>query len=293
MPLLVAGLALLWGTNFAWIKVSLEGFTPTQVTLGRMALGAFVLLAVIAAQGHRLPRGRRVWLHLVVAALIANAIPYYLFAYGETRVDSSVAGIANATTPLWTLALVAALRQGEAVTARRVAGFVLGLGGCLLLLAPWEAGGVDPLGAAACVAAALSYAVSFVYMARHLTPLDLTPTVLSAAQLVAATGWTLLALVPAPGPLPTFEARAWIALAVLGILGTGAAYVLSYALLRASGPASASTVTYLFPVVSIAFGTAFLAETPTVTMLVGAAIILAGVALSRRQSGATTRAAAE
>lgn len=282
VPSLIAGLALLWGTNFAWIKVSLDAFTPTQVTFGRMSLGALVLLAVVMAQGHRLPRGRTVWAHLVVAALIGNAVPYYLFAVGETRVDSSIAGIANATTPLWTLALVVALRQGEPVTTRRVLGFALGLGGCLVLLSPWDAGRVDPLGTAACIAAALCYAVSFVYMARYLTPRDLSPTVLSAAQLIAATGWTALALAPDPGPLPAFEPRPWLALLVLGVLGTGAAYVLSYALLRASGAATASTVTYLFPVVSIAFGAAFLTEPVTLAMLLGTAVILTGVALSRR-----------
>lgn len=84
-----------------------------------------------------------------MAALVANALPYLLFALGETRVDSSIAGVANATTPLWTLALVVALRQGEPITTRRVAGFLLSLLGCLVLLAPWNAGTVDPLGALA------------------------------------------------------------------------------------------------------------------------------------------------
>lgn len=282
--LLIGALALLWGSNFAWIKVSLDAFTPAQLTFGRMLLGALVLGAVLIVQGQTVPRDRATWAHLVVAALVANALPYLLFALGETRVDSSIAGVTNATTPLWTLALVVALHQGEPVTTRRVAGFLLGLLGCVVLLAPWNAGTVDPFGALACLGAAFSYAVGFVYMARYLTPRALTPIVLSTAQLIAATGWTLLALAlaPNPGPAPTSKAGPWLALIVLGVLGTGAAYVINYALIRAEGAAGASLVIYLLPLVSITFGAALLAEPLTANLVAGGLIILAGVALSRR-----------
>jgi EamA-like transporter family len=94
-----------------------------------------------------------------------------------------------------------------------------------------------------CLLAALSYAVSYVYMARYLAPRNFSPVVLSAAQLVAATGWTLLALAWSPGPVPAVEVRPWLALAALGILGTGAAYVINYALIRTEGAAGASVVT--------------------------------------------------
>jgi drug/metabolite transporter (DMT)-like permease len=288
-PLLVAALALIWGSNFAWIKVSLEAFTPTQLTFGRMLLGALVLGVVIALQRQALPRERIAWVHLVVAALVANALPYLLFAVAETRVDSGTAGVINTTTPLWTLAIVAALRQGEPVTTRQIAGFLLGLLGCLVLLAPWNAGTVDVLGALACLAAALCYAVSFVYMARYLTPRVLTPIVLSGVQLLAATGWTLLALAPRPGPAPTSELGPWLAMIVLGILGTGVAYVINYALIRTEGAAGASVVIYLLPVVSIAFGATILAEPLTVNLLVGTLVILVGVVLSRARTHGQTR----
>lgn len=280
-PLLVATLALLWGSNFAWIKVSLQAFTPTQVTFGRTLLGALVLCAVLAIQRQPLPRGGRTWAHLVVAALVANALPYLLFALGEIRVDSSIAGIANATTPLWTLALVVALRHGEPVTRRSVAGFILGLTGCVVLLAPWNAGHVDTLGALACLAAALSYAFSYVYMACYLTPQAITPTSLSAAQLIAATAWTVLMLAPHPGGAPSVQLGPWLALAVLGILGTGAAYVINYALIRAEGAAGASVVTYLVPVASIVLGDILLAERLTIGTAVGTILVLLGLVMTQ------------
>jgi drug/metabolite transporter (DMT)-like permease len=279
-PLLIATLALIWGSNFAWIKVSLEAFTPTQLTFGRMLLGALVLCAVLAIQRHPLPTGWRTWTHLTIAALIANALPYYLFALGETRVDSSTAGIANATTPLWTLAIVAALRQ-ETVSARRLTGFALGLCGCVVLLNPWNTGTVDIVGAFACLSAALSYAVSYVYMARYLITRAITPAALSAAQLLAATTWTLLALAPRLGPRPVAQMWPWLALLILGVLGTGAAYGINYTLIRVEGAVGASTVIYLVPVVSIVFGTALLLEPVTARLMGGTLLVLLGVHLTR------------
>jgi drug/metabolite transporter (DMT)-like permease len=281
-PLLIAALALLWGSNFAWIKISLDAFTPAQLTFGRMFLGAVVLCLTVAIWRQRLPNDLHTWAHLAAAALLANALPYLLFAVGETRVDSSIAGVVNATTPLWTLALVVVLRQGEPVDARRIGGFIIGLVGCVVLFSPRNAGTIDTLGVWYCLLAALSYAVSYLYMARYLAPRNFSPVVLSAAQLVTATGWTLVVLASSPGSMPAVEPRPWLALAALGIFGTGAAYVINYALIRTEGAAGASVVTYLVPVTSVALGAALLAEAPTVNLVAGAGLILAGVALTQR-----------
>ena len=89
-------LALLWGSSFLWIAIALRGFSPVQIVLIRLALGALVLLAIVHSRGLRLPANGLIWLHLTVAALFANAIPYTLFAIGEQHVSSSVAVILGA-----------------------------------------------------------------------------------------------------------------------------------------------------------------------------------------------------
>ena len=287
VPALIIALALLWGSNFAWIKISLNSFSPTQVTFGRMLLGALILLMVVSITHDRLPRGRSTWGHLIIAALVANAAPYLLFALGETRVDSSIAGVMNATTPLWTLALAAAMRPTEPIRPTQTAGFVLGLIGCIIIFTPWNSNTIDPLGTVSCLLAAVSYAISYLYMAHYLTPKAITPTALATAQLIAATGWTLLALTTHPGPLPRFAAGPWAALAILailGILGTGLAYIINYALIRNEGPTRASVVTYLVPLVSIILGATALNEPLTPNLLTGSTLILTGIALSRRTS---------
>ncbi|MFL6144663.1 MAG: DMT family transporter [Labedaea sp.] len=285
--LLIAVLALLWGSNFLWIKIALDAFSPLQITAGRMVLGALVLLAVVLVTGQRLPSDWTTWGHLTVAALVANAVPYLLFAIGETRVDSGIAGALNATTPLWTLVLADSFGQADRPRPRQVTGLVLGFAGSLLIFAPWQNGYVDTWGALACLAAAFSYAVSYLYMARYLTPRNLTPTVLSTGQLIAASIVTAAALPFDGAGRAAANVGTWAALCVLGVLGTGAAYVVNYTLLRMEGPVAASVVIYLLPVVAITLGVLTLRETITVWLVLGVGLVLTAVNISR--SGASQK----
>jgi drug/metabolite transporter (DMT)-like permease len=278
----LAALALLWGSNFLWIKIALRGFSPVQLTLVRLALGAMVLLAVVYAL--RLPgiRGRRLWLHLAVAAFFANALPYTLFGVGEQYVASNVAGVLNATTPLWTLAVGLAVRHERGLGSAQLAGLLLGFAGTVMILSPWRGSGAIHIeGALACLAAAASYGVSYVYMDRFLAGRGIPPLVLSAYQLVAATG--LLAVETPLSGFPHMHLRPDVVAAViiLGVLGTGAAYVLNYRLIADEGSTAASTATYLLPIASVFLGTLALDEPLTPPMLLGMAAILAGVAAGR------------
>src|SRR6266511_3899560 len=115
-------LACLWGSNFLFIKVAVEGLSPILVVVARMLLGAAVLLSFVAMRRERLP-ARRLWVHLAVAALVANVIPYFLFSWGEQRVSSATAGVLNATTPLFTVLLVLITRT-ERMTLYRTSGLV-------------------------------------------------------------------------------------------------------------------------------------------------------------------------
>src|SRR3954453_10757387 len=100
-PARFVALASIWGLSFVFIKVGLESFAPLQVATLRLAFGAATLLILVRLLHDRLPRGRRTWLHLVFGTIFMNVIPFTLFAYGEQRVSSVLAGIWNATTPLW------------------------------------------------------------------------------------------------------------------------------------------------------------------------------------------------
>jgi drug/metabolite transporter (DMT)-like permease len=258
-------------------------------TLARLALGAAVLFAIVLARREKIPRPGRVWAHIAVAALFANAVPYLLFALAEQTVNSSTAGIINATTPLWTVVLALAVRHQKTVTSWQVAGLIIGFIGAVLIFTPWSsAGGLTSAGALECLAASVSYAVSYVYMDKFLARQGIGPVVLSACQLGAAS--VMLAIAPAVTGVrtPHVTAVSVAAIAVLGIIGTGFAYVLNYQIITSEGATVASTVTYLLPVVAIVLGVLVLGETITAAVLAGIALVLAGVALTRRQAKPAT-----
>ncbi|MCF2532003.1 DMT family transporter [Yinghuangia soli] len=278
----VALLAAIWGSSFLWIKLALRGFSPVEVALVRIALGAATLLAISRVRGIGLPRGMGTWGHLTVAAFFNNALPYALFAFGEETVDSSVAGVINATTPLWTMLLAVLVGSGKRLGTGQVAGLFLGFAGVILILAPWQSAGAFGAGAAMIMIAAFSYAISYLYLERFLSGRGLDPIAMCGSQLAAATGLLLLVL-PFSGDLAV-HARpdAFAAIAILGVLGTGIAVVINYRLILDDGAAVASSVTYLLPLVSVLLGALALGEGFGLRMAVGIAVVLGGIALSQR-----------
>ena len=281
----IALLALIWGSAFLWIKLADRGFSPVEVTLARLALGAAVLFVIVRVRREAIPRSGRLWAQIAVAALFANAVPYLLFAVAEQTVDSSTAGIINATTPLWTVVLALAVRHQKSVTRWQAAGLVVGFAGAVLIFTPWHtAGGLFSAGGLECLAASVSYAVSYIYMDRYLARRGIGPVVLSACQLAAAAVMLAIALGVSGVQTPHVTAESVAAIAVLGIVGTGFAYVLNYQIITSEGATVASTVTYLLPVVAIVLGVLVLGESITVTTLAGIALVLAGVALTRRRA---------
>jgi len=281
----IALLALIWGSGFLWIKLADRGFSAVEVTLARLALGAAVLFAIVRVRREQVPRSGRLWAHIAMAALVANAVPYLLFAVAEQTVDSSTAGIINATTPLWTVVLALAVRHQMRVTGWQAAGLIVGFAGAVLIFTPWRAtAGLWSAGGLECLAASVSYAVSYIYMDRFLARRGIGPVVLSACQLAAAAVMLAIALAASGAPTPHVTAEGVAAVAVLGIIGTGVAYVLNYQIITSEGATVASTVTYLLPVVAIVLGVLVLGESITVITLAGIALVLAGVALTRRRA---------
>jgi drug/metabolite transporter (DMT)-like permease len=151
----------------------------------------------------------------------------------------------------------------------------------LLIFTPWHtADGLVSVGGLECLAASISYIYMDLFLARR----GIGSVVLSACQLLAASVMLAIALAFTGAPTPHVTAENVAALAVLGIIGTGFAYVLNHQIITSEGATVASTVTYLLPVVAIVLGVLVLGETITVTVLAGIALVLAGVALTRRRA---------
>ena len=280
----LALLACLWGSSFLYIKVALEGLSPTQIVLVRMTAGALVLLAIVGVRRERLPRDPAMWIHIAIAAVVANLIPYFLFGWGEQRVDSAIAGTLNSTTPLFTLAIAFATRTERAITRERAVGFLLGFLGAVVIVAPWDSAGGSTAGALACLGAALCYGISFVYMRRYLTGRGTSPIALAAAQITVGALMLLVAAPVVAGQPTDLQPDVVASVLALGALGTGLAYLLNYRLIQDEGATTASTVTYLLPIIAVVLGAIVLGEPITWSLFVGTFVVLAGVALSDRRS---------
>ncbi|MEU7517837.1 DMT family transporter [Streptomyces sp. NPDC042898] len=275
-------LALLWGSTFLWIELALRALSPLQVTVARCFLGAGTLLVLCVATRRRLPRGRTVWGHVFVAAFWCNALPFALFSLGQQTVGSGLAGVLNATTPLWSLLLGLALGTERGLRPVRAGGLLLGFAGVVVIFAPWQGAGQAGWGALAIVGAAASYAVGFAYMGRHLVGRGLATLSLSSAQLVAATVLTGLSL-PLGGRPPVDIAPSGLAaVVILGIFATGITFHLTYRIIAAEGATNAATVGYLLPVVSLLLGFVVLDEPFSLRAAAGMVIVLVGVSMTRR-----------
>lgn len=162
-------LSVIWGFSFLLIKVGTEAYAPFQVALGRVLFGALALLTVLLVRREPLPRGLRTWGHLTVAALLLNTAPFSLFAYAELSIPSSLAGICNATSPLWGMALSLVALSEDRPTRRRFAGLGLGFLGVLTVLGAWQGfSGVDAKGTAFALLASLCYPIGWIYVRRTL-----------------------------------------------------------------------------------------------------------------------------
>ncbi|WP_328693952.1 DMT family transporter [Streptomyces phaeochromogenes] len=277
-----AGLSLIWGFSFLLIKVGTNGYAPFQVTFGRLLFGTLVLAVAIAWKRDRLPRGARTWGHLAVSALLLNALPFSLFAYSELTIPSTLAGICNATSPLWGMALSLVALSEDRPTRRRVAGLGLGFLGVLTVLGAWQGfHGLDAAGTAMALLASLSYPIGWIYIRRTLAGSSHSNLSLTGAQLLLATA-QLAVVTPLFTTLPThFPLVPLLAIITLGTLGTGLALLIQYGLVAEVGPTTAQMVTYFIPVIATAAGVAILGESLAWSTPVGAVIVLAGAALTQ------------
>lgn len=271
-------LAFIWGWSFLFIKVAVEGLTPTTVAWTRIALGAAVLHLILRRQGNRVPWDRVLVRHLAVVALFGNIVPFSLLAWAEQNITSGLTAVLNASTPLFT-ALFSAVALSERLRPLQVAGLVVGIAGVVLAvdLGASDLHGSSLAGSLAAVAAGTCYGVAWVYMRRNL--MSLPPIVAAAGQLTA--GAVLLApiafLTTAIDGISLTPTRVGAVL-VLGAVGTGLAFVLSYRITGELGATKASLVTYLIPVVALAVGVIVLDEPFEWRLVLGAGLTIAGIA---------------
>jgi len=275
---LLAVLSVLWGGSFFFNGVVLKELPPLTVVLLRVALAAMILLPVLRAYQIRFPVGLSGWKPFFAIALLNNVLPFSLIVIGQTYIPSGLASILNATTPLFTV-LVMAAAGDEKLHARRVVGVVTGLIGVIILHGQ-DLHGQDPgfqsgegVGILLCLAAAFSYGLSALYARRKLSN---SPPLATATFQLLASGlmMTIVAAVfERPWQLPMPGVTTWLALIGLSALSTALAYIVFFQVLRRSGSTNVMLVTLLIPVTAILLGYLVLGESISLREIIGALVI--------------------
>jgi drug/metabolite transporter (DMT)-like permease len=273
---LLFAVGTVWGASFLFIRVAIDEVQPLQIVFVRTLTGALVMLVFLRTSRMPVAIPRGTLGQAALLSVLAILLPFFLISWGEREIESGTAAVINATMPLFTLLFAAALLEEEELTASRIAGVLLGLAGVVLLVGGHVDNSASALALAAMVLASASYGLAAVgarFLIRRVHPLLLSTIEVASAALYAgviffATG----------DPRVHITLEAWLAMLVLGALGTGAAYVAYYTLIEMVSSVRASFVAYIIPVVGVILGAVVLGEPVSWFTLAGGCVILAGVA---------------
>jgi drug/metabolite transporter (DMT)-like permease len=276
-PLMLLALAAIWGASFMFIKVAARELSPSAVVTGRVLLGTLGLLPAVPFVLGWSRTWRELRRHagpLLLMGILNAAVPFWFLTWSEQHIDSGLAAVLQASTPLFTALLALGFSSRDRVGGWKLVGVLVGFVGVALLVGAQPQG--DILAALAVLLTALCYSIGALYGGRRLRGVH--PLVISLGSLIAASVVSLpFGLAQPPSEVPSWRAIASVV--VLGIAGLSVAYILYFALIVGPGASYAVLVTYLVPALALGYGAIFLDERITASAIAGLVLILAGVAL--------------
>jgi len=276
---LLAVLSVLWGGSFFFNGVILRELPPLTLVLLRVTLGTIILLPLLQARGIQFPQGWSGWAPFFAMGLFNNVLPFSLIVFGQVYIPSGLASILNATTPLFTVVIMAVAGE-ERLQARRVAGVIVGVIGVAILHG--DALGFDSrqgIGILLCLAGAFSYGLAALVGRRlpsHVPPLGTATFQMIASAVMMA---VVAGVVDRPWQLPMPHATTWLAVLGLAALSTALAYIVFFQILQRSGATNVMLVTLLVPVTAMLLGYLVLGEPISAREVVGALVIASALLL--------------
>jgi drug/metabolite transporter (DMT)-like permease len=277
--------ALGWGSSFLFIKIALESFTPAQIGFGRLWVGGLVLLAIVAFS-RRWPR--LTWKQVGAIAVVGVAMsgaPMVLIPMAEQDITSILASLLNASTPLWTALFVALLIPAERTTRVQLIGLLVGAAGIAVLVGAWDVREFSLRGTLLMLTATACYGIGGTLSRMLLARVSTGPAALSMTQVCLSA--VLLAPVaalsgsPSEGAFSLSGSALW-ALLALGVIGTSFAYIMFWKVVKLAGATTATSVTFLVPIVATVLGIAVLGESLQWYEPIGALVVFVGVWLAGR-----------
>ena len=274
---LILILSIIWGGSFFFVGVAVKEMTPLTIVACRVGLAALILLGLAKLTGRRMPTSPAVWLAFIVMGALNNLVPFSLIVWGQTHIDSSLASILNATTPIFSVLLAHLLTREEQLTTNRLTGVLIGWAGVTVLIGVESLGGfgVQGLGYLAVLGASCSYALAAIFGRRFKT---LDPVVVSTGTLGAAAVMILpvALVVEQPWQLAP-SAVTWAAVIGLAAISTSLAYIIYFRVLAVAGATNILLVTFLIPISAIFLGIMVLGERPGWNAFGGMVLIFIGL----------------
>jgi len=285
--LIFIALGFFWGSSYLFIRIGVQhGLQPFSLIMFRLLIGFTLLASVVAVAREPLPRSPRIYGHLFVMGAINIALPFSLITFAETTVDSSLASVINSAVPLFVIVIAALFLKGETITVNRLAGLAVGFVGVAILVGfdVTKLVGGGAVGELALIGATIAYAVGNVYAKHNVHGLrPMIPAVFQVFFGLLITGTLAFAT---EQPLSVeWAPEAILSVVWLGLLGSGLAYLSYFRILQRWGATRTSLVAYLLPVYGIALGALVLHEPIAVSMLIGTALIIGGIALVNSRYG--------
>lgn len=278
------GAALVWGASFLFIKIAIEGLSPAQVVLGRLLGGAVLLALIMTITRRRWPTGVSTWLHLGALGILLCVAPFLLFSWAAQFLPSGLSSIYNATTPIATMIIALAVLPEERLTRLKTLALFAAAAGIVVVLGPWrllaDLQGANLPAQLACLGATACYGLGFTYTRRFFRAGTYDSTTVAAGQIGAGAAVIAL-LTPFIGQGPVDLTPAVVtSILLLGMVGTGVAYIWYNNVISAWGATAASTVTYLTPLTGVILGVVILGEHITWNEIVGGVVVVLAVLVS-------------
>ncbi len=273
-------LAAVWGGSFLFMRMEAPIFGAPMLIELRVGIAALFLLEAAWWMGRRLPELHH-WRRFLVMGLFNGALPFLCYGYAARTIPASLLSILNATAPIFG-AITSAFWLRMPVNRDVMLGLALGIGGVVLLVGSGVPGPVESDAAwwpavATALAAPLCYGIAGTYAAAHAAAMD--PFDTAHGSMWMATLLTLPLLWASPvETVPSWTD--WAAVSALGVVCTGAAFMIYFRLLRDIGPMRALSVTFLIPAFGVLWGALFLDEPLSWRMLAGGSVVLLGTGLT-------------
>ncbi len=278
-------LGFIWGSSYLFIKLAVDDFGTFTLVALRLVVGAILLWIVVRIAKQPLPRERRIYGHLLVMAVINITIPFLLITWAEQTVESSLAAILTSPVPLFAIVLSALFLHDEPLRLNGLVGLVVGFVGVIIITSRGLTGAGSSLaGELALIGATISYAAGAVYSRRNVRGLPaMIPAVFQVSFAAVITG--VVALLFEQPWTATPDSEAIFSILWLGILGSGLAYLFVFRLFAHWGATRTTLVAYVIPVVGIALGYLVLAEPIDARIIIGTALVIAGIGLVNSRFG--------